>query len=51
MLKNVPISLSGPVMNKLALKLCHFDILSNIYNNLIGGMGRQYFLHNKLYAL
>ena len=26
MLKNVPISLSGPVMNiKLALKLCHFD--------------------------
>ena len=28
MLKNVPISLSGPVMNiKLALKLCHFDIL------------------------
>ena len=30
MLKNVPISLSGPVMNKLALKLCYFDILSNI---------------------
>ena len=31
MLKNVPISLSGPVMNiKLTLKLCHFDILSNI---------------------
>ena len=31
MLKNVPISLSGPVMNiKLALKICHFDILSNI---------------------
>ena len=29
MLKNVPISLSGPVI-KLALKLCHFDILSNI---------------------
>ena len=28
MLKNVPILLSGPVMNiKLALKLCHFDIL------------------------
>ena len=28
MLKNVPISLSGPVMNiKLALKICHFDIL------------------------
>ena len=31
MLKNVPMSLSGPVLNiKLALKLCHFDILSNI---------------------
>ena len=31
MLKNVPTSLSGPVMNiKLVLKLCHFDILSNI---------------------
>ena len=48
MLKNVPISLSGPIMNIiLALKPCHFDILSNIggYNNLIGGMGRQYFLH------
>ena len=31
MLKNVPISLSGPVMNiKLVLKLCHFDNLSNI---------------------
>ena len=31
MLKNVPISLSGPVIEiKLALKLCHFDILSNI---------------------
>ena len=31
MLKNVPLSLSEPVMNiKLALKLCHFDILSNI---------------------
>ena len=31
MLKDVPISLSGPVMNiTLALKLCHFDILSNI---------------------
>ena len=37
---------------KLALKLCHFDILSNIewlqQLNLIGDMGRQYFLHNKL---
>ena len=46
MLKNVPISLSGSVMNiKLALKLCHFDILSNIsggYNSLIG-IGRQFF--------
>ena len=31
MLKNIPISLSWPVMNiKLALKLCHFDILINI---------------------
>ena len=31
MLKNVPISLSGPVMNiKLAFNLCHFDILSSI---------------------
>ena len=31
MLKNIPISLSGPVMNiRLALKLCHVDILSNI---------------------
>ena len=51
MLKNVPISLSRPVMIiKLALKLCHSYILRNIggYNNLIGGMGRQYFLHNKL---
>ena len=40
--KSVPIS--GPVMNiKLALKL----ILSNIgWLQLIGGMGRQYFLHN-----
>ena len=46
MLKNVPIiSLSGPVMNiKLA---CHFDTLGG-YDNLIGGMGRQYFVHNKL---
>ena len=33
MLKNVPISLSGPVTNiKLVLKLCHFDG----YNNLMG---------------
>ena len=32
MLKNVPISLSGPVMNiKLALKLCHFDILISAF--------------------
>ena len=31
MLKNIPISLSGPIMNiKLALKPCHFDILNNI---------------------
>ena len=31
MLKNIPMSLSGPVMNtELALKLRHFDILSNI---------------------
>ena len=31
MLMNVHISLSRPVMNiKLALKLCHFDILSNV---------------------
>ena len=31
MLKNVLIALSGPVMNiKLALKICHFDILSDI---------------------
>ena len=31
MLKNVLIPLSGPVMNiKKALKVCHFDILSNI---------------------
>ena len=31
MLKNVPISVSGLVMNiKSAWKLCHFDILSNI---------------------
>ena len=43
MLENVPISLSGPAMNiKLALKLCHFDTLGG-YNNLIGGMGLQYF--------
>ena len=49
MLKNVPISLSGPVMIiKLALKLCHFYILRNIggYNNLSGGMGRQFFYTN-----
>ena len=31
MFKKVPISLSVPIMNiKLALKLCHFDILNNI---------------------
>ena len=31
MLNNVPISLSGPVMNiKVALKLCNFDVLVNI---------------------
>ena len=48
MLKNVPISLSGPVMN-IKLETLSFDILSNIglggYNNLIGGMGWEYFLH------
>ena len=45
MLKNVPISLSGP-----ALKPCQIDILSNIglggYNNLIGSMVWQYFYTN-----
>ena len=31
MLKCVPITLSGPVMNsKLTLKLCHFDVISNV---------------------
>ena len=48
MLKNVPISLSGSVIDiKLALKLCHFDILSKIG----GGMDRQYFLHNMHYDI
>ena len=40
MLKNVPTSLSEPVMNiKLALKL----LILGGYNNVIGGMGQQYF--------
>ena len=43
------IFLSGPVVNiKLSLKLCHFEATLGGYNNLIGGMGWQYFLHNKL---
>ena len=43
MLKNVPISLSGPVI-KLALK----QATLGGYNNLIGGMGQQYFLNNNI---
>ena len=43
MLKNIPISIPGPVMNvKLALKQILYATLVG-YNNLIGGMGRQYF--------
>ena len=45
MLKNVPISLSGPVMN---IKILSFKATLGGYNNLIGGIGRNFFLHNKL---
>ena len=50
MLKSVPISLSGPVMNiKVALKLCHFDSKQHWVDTTLN-MGWQYFLHNKLYS-
>ena len=45
MLKNVPITLSGTVMT--SLETLSFSTLGG-YNNSVGSMGRQYFLHNKL---